>query len=133
MTRRKQTPMEIAYKAWISSNLKRFMEHRKETQKSLAEATDIPKSTIGDYVRGERLPDPTNVQKIADHFNVSKSDIDPRFSKVTVYEVPDEPRKDTDFSNNKFLSFQGKHITDDEIEYLENQLELYRNLKKKNK
>lgn len=49
-------------------------------QVELSKATGIPPSTLTGYVKGTPLPIPCNVQKIADYFELMKSDIDPRFA-----------------------------------------------------
>ena len=49
-------------------------------QVELSKATGIPPSTLTGYVKGTPLPIPGNVQKIADYFELMKSDIDPRFA-----------------------------------------------------
>lgn len=49
-------------------------------QVELSKAAGIPPSTLTGYVKGTSLPIPDNVQKIADYFELMKSDIDPRFA-----------------------------------------------------
>jgi hypothetical protein len=43
----------------------------------------IPKSTLTGYVQGTSLPTAGNVQKLADYFNVKKSDLDLRFANMS--------------------------------------------------
>lgn len=77
--RGKLTPHEIEAMSIVSGNLKRILEERNLKQSQVADAIKIPRSTFNDYVKGNTLPVPGNVQKIADYFGLLKSDIDPRF------------------------------------------------------
>lgn len=80
MARSELTPQEITNRKIISANINRLISIKNITQAELSNRTKIPKSTLTGYVKGTSTPNPGNIQKLADFFNVLKSDIDPRFA-----------------------------------------------------
>lgn len=80
MGRGKLTPKDEALKPLIASNIKNLLSSRGEKAADLQRATKIAQSTISDYISGKTLVNPGNLEKIAGHFGVLKSEIDPRFS-----------------------------------------------------
>lgn len=78
--RGKLTPHEIEAMKVVSDNLQRILSDRNLKQSQVADALNIPRSTFNDYMKGNTLPIPGNIQKIADYFGLLKSDIDPRFA-----------------------------------------------------
>lgn len=52
-------------------------KHRKE----IASALGVPYSTLTDWVNGNKYPRIDNIEKIADYFGVSKSDVIEDFEK----------------------------------------------------
>lgn len=78
MPRTELTIYEKAVRKIIAENLKRLTKGM--TQFQLSEKTGIPASTLSGYFAERSTPDPGRVQKIADALNVSKEEIDPRFS-----------------------------------------------------
>lgn len=80
MARSELTPQEIINRKVISANINRLIAIKNITQAELSSRTKIPRSTLTGYVKGTSTPNPGNIQKLADFFNVLKSDIDPRFS-----------------------------------------------------
>ena len=81
--RGKLTPQDLEYMKIISKNINKLLDSKGYKQIDLSKGTGIPPSTLTGYVKGTSIPIPGNVQKIADFFNVAKSDIDPRFGKPT--------------------------------------------------
>lgn len=81
--RGKLTPQDKKAMQQFSNNLNRILSERNCKQAELSRETGIPASTITGYVKGTSLPIPGNVQKIADYFDLLKSDIDPRFASST--------------------------------------------------
>lgn len=81
MARNELTPQEIELRKVISSKLNSLLEQKNITQADLSEILKIPKSTLNGYFKGTSTPNPGNVQKLADFFEIKKSDIDPRFNK----------------------------------------------------
>lgn len=93
--RGKLTPQDIEYMKIFSSNLNNLLEKNNIKQVELSQATQIPKSTLTGYVKGTSLPIPGNVQKIADFFNIKKSELDMRFDTAPTISFP-TINKDTD-------------------------------------
>lgn len=60
----------------IASNIKKFLELKQITQKELAQKVGISPSTISDYMNLRSNPSHGVIQKIADYFEVPKSEID---------------------------------------------------------
>lgn len=79
MARSDLTPKELHDRKIISANIRRFKENKGVTQTQLSKDLDIPKSTLSGYFNATSTPNPGNIQKLADYFDVKKSDIDPRF------------------------------------------------------
>lgn len=79
MARSELTPLDESYKPLIARRINNLLNIQHKKQVDLHKVTGIPSSTITGYVKGRTLPTPGNVQKMADFFNVRKSDIDPRF------------------------------------------------------
>ena len=77
--RGKATPQEKEAMKFVSTKIRRLLEENDLKQSHLADKLGIPRSSFNEYVRGNALPRPGNVQKIADYFGLLKSDIDPRF------------------------------------------------------
>lgn len=76
MARSKYTSYEKDIMKTVSNNLKKILASKGMTQVRLAELSDLPTSTVGDYYQGNILISPGNLQKIADALGVAKSDID---------------------------------------------------------
>lgn len=77
--RGKATPQEKEAMEFVSTKIRQLLDENNLKQSHLADKLDIPRSSFNEYVRGNALPRPGNVQKIADYFGLLKSDIDPRF------------------------------------------------------
>ena len=79
MARGELTPTEIEIRKKISTNINQLIKAKGVTQVDIHNHTKIPRSTLTGYVKGTSTPNAGNVQKLADYFEVKKSDIDPRF------------------------------------------------------
>lgn len=79
MGRSNLTPSEIKAKKTISANLNTLLLKSGKKKTDIQRETKIPRSTISDYFSGKTLPSEENVQKLSKVFNVSVSDIDPRY------------------------------------------------------
>jgi phage repressor protein C with HTH and peptisase S24 domain len=75
----KSSPQDDKNKLYFSIKLNELLNLNNKKQIDLHRDLQIPKSTITGYVKGTSLPTMGNLQKIADYFNVLKSDIDLRF------------------------------------------------------
>lgn len=81
------TPFDAKALKIFSENLNRLIQTRKVSQAEIHEQTKIPKSTITGYVKARNLPNGGNLQKLADFFDVKKSDLDIRFEEDKNLEV----------------------------------------------
>lgn len=59
----------------FSENLQRLIDARKIDQKDLAEKINVSTQAVSSWVNGQKYPRIDKVQKIADFFRVSKSDL----------------------------------------------------------
>ena len=81
MGRGKSTPQDEAMRTIVSSNIKKYLDIKKKKAVDLQKNTGISQSSISEYINGKSLPNPGNLQKIADFFGVLREDIDPRHSE----------------------------------------------------
>ena len=117
MTRTELTPQDKEYKKVISATLNELLQLSGKKQIDITRQTGIPASTLTGYFKGTRLPSPVNVQKLADFFNVLKSDVDPRFKKIS--------ESDTDGLRIRLLSKYEKLNTENKkkvVDYADNKL-----------
>ena len=115
MARTELTPQDKEYKKIISSRLNDLLSKSGRKQIDITRAVGIPASTLTGYFKGTRLPSPKNVEKLAEYFNVDKSDIDPRFTSA----APDEDRKTADLADDDTIfTFEGKPIPEQDLEYM---------------
>ena len=101
--RGKLTPQDEQIKLIIAKNINHYLGVKNKKQKDLQEGTKISQSTLSDYVNGKTLPNLGNVEKIADYFGVLKSDIDPRFSSISINNHMDSPLT-KNYHNKKIIS-----------------------------
>ena len=117
MPRTELTPQDKEYKKVISATLNELLQLSGKKQIDITRQTGIPASTLTGYFKGTRLPSPVNVQKLADFFNVLKSDVDPRFKKIS--------ESDTDVLRFRLLSKYEKLNTENKkkvVDYADNKL-----------
>ena len=117
MPRTELTPQDKEYKKVISATLNVLLQLSGKKQIDITRQTGIPASTLTGYFKGTRLPSPVNVQKLADFFNVLKSDVDPRFKKIS--------ESDTDGLRIRLLSKYEKLNTENKkkvVDYADNKL-----------
>lgn len=81
---------DLPLKQKISTNIKRLMKEMNWTQLELSERSGISKSTLSDYINCKTLIKPGNVEKLADAFNVNKSEIDPSFKGASIFYYDDK-------------------------------------------
>lgn len=117
MPRTELTPQDKEYKKVISATLNELLQLSGKKQIDITRQTGIPASTLTGYFKGTRLPSPVNIQKLADFFNVLKSDVDPRFKKIS--------ESDTDGLRIRLLSKYEKLNTENKkkvVDYADNKL-----------
>lgn len=114
MARTELTPKDIEYKKIISSRLNHLLTKNNLKQVDVHNKTGIPASTLTGYFKGSTLPSPGNVQKLADLFNVKKSEIDPRF------ELNEKKTKRTvDLADDDTVfTYEGRKIPKEDLEMI---------------
>lgn len=114
MARTELTPKDIEYKKIISSRLNHLLTKNNLKQVDVHNKTGIPASTLTGYFKGSTLPSPGNVQKLADLFNVKKSEIDPRF------ELNEKKTKRTvDLADeDAIFTYEGRKIPKEDLEMI---------------
>lgn len=118
------TPADRRNLRIISNNLNSLLLKTNKKQIDVIKGTKIPKSTINGYFKGTSLPTPGNVQKLANFFNVTKAEIDPRFKDSISNDIYVEAK------DNPFLTWEGQPLSKDELDYMTEQLRMYRSYKK---
>ena len=122
--RGKYTPNDIEIMKRISVNINELLNHTRTKQVELSKSTGIPTSTLTGYVKGTSMPNPGNVQKIADFFNVEKSAVDPRFAQNSFSTgTPTWATKEDAIDIEKALKLNTTAISYDGIELTEDEKE----------
>lgn len=125
--RGKYTPNDIEIMKRISVNINELLNRTRTKQVELSKHTGIPTSTLTGYVKGTSMPNPGNVQKIADFFNVEKSAVDPRFAQNSIStDAPSWATKDDVIvfdealkRNSVIMSYNGVELSEDDKIQLE--------------
>ena len=79
---------DVEQKKIFSKNLNNLLSHRNKTQKEVADAISVSPQTFNTWCQGIALPRMGKVQRLADYFNIEKSDlIDEK------KEFPEKPRR----------------------------------------
>lgn len=125
--RGKYTPNDIEIIKRISVNINELLNRTRTKQVELSKHTGIPTSTLTGYVKGTSMPNPGNVQKIADFFNVEKSAVDPRFAQNYIStDAPEWATKDDVIffdealkRNSVIMSYNGVELSEDDKIQLE--------------
>lgn len=67
--------MAVANKDILSKNLKKYISKSGKDRMTIAEELEMSYSTLTDWVNGKKYPRINNIEKLADYFNVSKSEL----------------------------------------------------------
>lgn len=122
--RGKYTPNDIEIMKRISVNINELLNRTRTKQVELSKSTGIPTSTLTGYVKGTSMPNPGNVQKIADFFHVKKSAVDPRFAQNSFStDTPTWATKEDAIDIEKALKLNTTAISYDGIELTEDEKE----------
>ncbi|RKV82548.1 MAG: XRE family transcriptional regulator [Streptococcus sp.] len=78
----KNSPQDLKNKEFFSRKFNELLNEHGKKQADISRDLSIPKSTLTGYVQGTSLPTAGNVQKLADYFNIKKSDLDLRFANI---------------------------------------------------
>ena len=123
MPGKKLTPQELEYKKIISQQLQKLLSDSGKKKSDITQLVKIPATTLTGYFNGLRLPSEENLSKLAKFFNVSKSDIDPRFKQVT----NDEENKSNKIEDilDSAMTFNGKPLTENDRNVIRGMIEAY--------
>ena len=66
---------DLGNKEIFSKNLQTLLKKRHLTQKDVAEAIGVSKSTVCDWIKERAYPRMDKIQLLADYFNIEKSDL----------------------------------------------------------
>ena len=67
--------MTIENKDILAKNLRKYITMSGKDRKEIAKALGIPYSTLTDWVNANKYPRINNIEKMAEYFGVSKSDL----------------------------------------------------------
>ena len=67
--------MNIENKEILATNLRKYITMSGKDRKEIARALNVPYSTLTDWINGNKYPRINNVEKMAEYFGVSKSDL----------------------------------------------------------
>ncbi|WP_281183095.1 XRE family transcriptional regulator [Staphylococcus schleiferi] len=112
----------------IANNIRKYLKQANMTQKQLAELIGIKQSTLSDYLNLRSNPSHGVIQKIADVFDIVKSDIDTTYKEnndiTSIYDKLTPPRQkrvldfateQLDEQNNKVLQINSNNIVSEEV------------------
>ena len=74
--------MAVANKDVLSKNLKKYIAKSGKDRTQIAEDLGLSYSTLTDWINGKKYPRINNIEKLADYFNVSKSDLIEDFEEI---------------------------------------------------
>ena len=67
--------MNIENKEILATNLRKYITSSGKDRKEIARALNVPYSTLTDWMNANKYPRINNIEKMADYFGVSKSDL----------------------------------------------------------
>lgn len=74
--------MTVANKDVLSKNLKKCIARSGKDRSEIAEELKLSYSTLTDWINGKKYPRINNIEKLADYFGVSKSDLIEDFEDI---------------------------------------------------
>lgn len=124
--RDKLTPLELEMRAKIADRLNELKDKTGLTQQDIVRGSRISQSTLSQYFSGKRLPSKANSKKLAEFFNVSIEQIDPRLATTPAIKTEIAQKIDKLVSKLDPEPYQHNVLT-----YAEGQLEEQKQAKKK--
>lgn len=74
--------MAVENKDVLSKNLKKYIAKSGKDRSEVCKELGLSYSTLTDWVNGKKYPRINNIEKLADYFNVSKSDLIEDFEEI---------------------------------------------------
>lgn len=103
----------------IANNITKYRKEKGITQKELAKIAGVTPSTMSDYMNLRSAPSHGVIQKIADYFEIKKSDIDTTYKEndldsiSTIYEQLEQPRKKKVYNYAEYQLKEQQNNSDD--------------------
>lgn len=122
MGRKPISEFDVRLREEIANNLMKITKGK--TQAQISDLTGIPASTLSGYFTQRSTITEENTIKLAEAFNVEKSDIDPRYKRDFSFfddQLTDHHFKSVEDASNKYdlksmldgaVSFDGKKLSD---------------------
>ena len=74
--------MTVANKDILSKNLKKYITKSGKDRSEVCDELGLSYSTLTDWINGKKYPRINNIERLADYFNVSKSDLIEDFEEI---------------------------------------------------
>ena len=74
--------MTVANKDILSKNLKKYIAKSGKDRSEVCKELGLSYSTLTDWINGKKYPRINNIEKLADYFNISKSDLIEDFEEI---------------------------------------------------
>lgn len=74
--------MAVANKDVLSKNLKKYIAKSGKDRSEVCEDLGLSYSTLTDWINGKKYPRINNIEKLAEYFNISKSDLIEDFEEI---------------------------------------------------
>ena len=74
--------MSLGNKEVLAKNLKKYIAKSGKDRSDIAKDLGFPYSTLTDWVNGKKYPRINNIEKLANYFKVSKSDLIEDFEEI---------------------------------------------------
>lgn len=110
---------------FIGSKIKEYRLQNSMTQTELAKKLNISKQTVSKYEKGIIKANQDTLFKLADIFNVSVNDFFPPITDTTTPNPIDTEPIPIEDLKNRFMTFDGKPLTEDDLEAIQTIIEVY--------
>lgn len=110
---------------FIGSKIKEYRLQNSMTQTELAKKLNISKQTISKYEKGIIKANQDTLFQLADIFSVSVNDFFPQTTDTTTSKPTDTEPIPVEDLKNRFMTFDGKPLTEDDLEAIQTIIEVY--------
>ena len=112
---------------FIGSKIREYRKQKGMTQTELADKLNISKQTVSKYEKGVIKANQDTLFLLSDIFSISVNDF---FPPTTENPAPKSNSKDTEpipveDLENRFMTFDGKPLTDDDLRAIQTIIEVY--------
>lgn len=110
---------------FIGSKIKEYRLQKSMTQTELAKKLNISKQTVSKYEKGIIKANQDTLFQLADIFSVSVNDFFPPTTDPTTSKPTDTEPIPVEDLKNRFMTFDGKPLTEDDLEAIQTIIEVY--------